>query len=180
MAEDLTNRVFDNLTVLGPVIPPVPIRRGVKRYWLCHCICGTEKPIREDHLLGRKIVSCSCHRNRQNRKQPTGKDASNWKGGRRIDAGYVLIYNPEHHRAKSNGYVKEHIVVMEEKLGRPLKRGENVHHINGIRSDNRHDNLELWISSQPPGQRVKDLIKWAEEILKEYDSEGTLHNGGIT
>lgn len=54
--------------------------------------------------------------------------------------------------------VHEHSYVMEQMLGRPLKRGESVHHKNGLRADNRPDNLELWVSSQPFGQRASDLI----------------------
>lgn len=62
----------------------------------------------------------------------------------------------------------EHRFKIAEKIGRPLKRHESVHHKNGNRSDNRLANLELWSSSQPPGQRVKDKVKWAKEILKLY------------
>lgn len=62
----------------------------------------------------------------------------------------------------------EHVVVMSEVLGRPLLDHERVHHLNGDRSDNRRENLELWSVSQPPGQRVSDKIKWAKEILALY------------
>jgi hypothetical protein len=65
--------------------------------------------------------------------------------------------------------VSEHKLVMERMLGRQLYPGENVHHRNGNRADNRPENLELWVTFQPCGQRPADLVAYAKEILARYD-----------
>lgn len=58
---------------------------------------------------------------------------------------------------------------MEQKLGRALRPDETVHHINGVRTDNRIENLELWVKrNQPAGQRVADRITDAVELLRAY------------
>ncbi len=57
---------------------------------------------------------------------------------------------------------------MEQQLGHKLLPDETVHHKNGVRNDNKPENLELWSSSHPKGQRVEDKVEWAKVILVRY------------
>lgn len=71
-----------------------------------------------------------------------------WQGGKITSQGYIMIKNRTHPNCCNNGYVKEHRLIMEKHLGRYLTKKEIIHHINGIRNDNRIENLQLMTQSE--------------------------------
>ena len=98
----------------------------------------------------------------------SGENHYNWKGGKHKDkSGYILIYLPGHPYARK-GCVREHRLVAENALGRYLKPSEIVHHVNGIKGDNRNKNLIICTSS---------YHRWLEKRMVElYQKE---HFGGV-
>lgn len=115
------------------------------------------------YALGRgKHLFCNrdCHYAHRRNRQKRCKTGS----------GYINVFvGVGYPGAVKSGYILEHRKVMQEALGRVLLPMENVHHINGVRDDNRIENLELWTVSQPQGQRVKDKVIWARQFLEFYD-----------
>ncbi len=98
-----------------------------------------------------------------------GSRHRDWKGGRNITKdGYVLVYRPDHPNARNNGYILEHRLVMAEEIGRPLTDEEVVHHINGIRDDNRLENLQLFESNAEhlAETLAGQIPNWSEEGKK--------------
>lgn len=81
--------------------------------------------------------------------------------------GYVVVFKKGHPNCRNGqGSIYQHVLIMSEYLGRPLRKGEIIHHKNGIRDDNRIENLELWDYAHPSGQRLEDKIKWYKEFLE--------------
>lgn len=104
------------------------------------CACGVR--------LGRdnKTGKCRrCHMALQGRKHGGKIGVANhaWTGGTTSKKGYVKVKRPNHHRADNHGYVWQHVLVVEEAMGRPIGAAECVHHVNENRSDNRPENL--WV-----------------------------------
>lgn len=143
--------------VLQEVVP----RDAHNTRWRCLCDCGNEILVYQPNLKSGRVASCGCKLNdyRDSRKKK-----------RTFSGGYAFVWCPEHPRSH-HGRVREHILVMEEFLGRRLFPGEEVHHLNTLRSDNRLENLELWVHGQPAGARVTDIVEWATEMLLRYAPE---------
>lgn len=101
--------------------------RSDAKYRFCSVSCAAKWRIRETNKTWNR----------------SGSNNPAWKGGIRMAQGYVFLIRPNHPRANNKGYVQEHRLIMEEHLGRYLTEKERVHHINGIKNDNRIDNLQL-------------------------------------
>lgn len=91
--------------------------------------------------------------------------------GDKSPAKYKTIVAHGHPNAKADGSILEHRLIMSQMIGRPLEKGENVHHKNGDGFDNRPENLELWNTAQPAGQRPADKVEYAIMILNLYAPE---------
>jgi hypothetical protein len=105
---------------------------------------------------------CNMHYLRVKQRGDVGPPGVIVRGRYKDGSGYIVV------RKQGNHKILEHRLIMEQLLGRDLKSFENVHHKNGVRDDNRIENLELWVKPQPQGQRVADLVAW---VVATYPDE---------
>lgn len=132
-------------------------------------VCNKEfrqKRINNNGYCSSKCKRLACTRRRQG--NPIKGDRKHIHGSGYTNAQGYKVFSSKHPNANGRGQIFEHTLVMSNHIGRPLHKGETVHHKNGIRDDNRIENLELWCKSHPYGQRVSDKISWAKEFLESY------------
>ena len=161
--KDLTGKRINHLKVLYST----RVEKSERWWWVCKCDCGMYALRPNWQLIGKyQCKSCGCRMGKSKDKR-AGTENHPLFGGHRTytSEGYVLKFAPNHPKAKDRR-VLEHRLVMEEHIGRTLTSDETVHHKNGIRDDNRIENLELWTGSHPYGVRKNDLTDWAISYLQ--------------
>jgi hypothetical protein len=144
--------------------PLAPLRRGETRQVCLFPGCGK---------LVNGLGLCSGHYKQARDGRPLAPLRPPWPNAGYIDNhGYRVRCVPGHPNAHGDGkrVIREHVLVMSQMLGRPLAKGEQVHHKNGIRHDNRPVNLELWTKQQPAGQRVVDKLAFCVDFINTYSA----------
>lgn len=143
-------------------------KAGQGCFWKCQCICGREKPISACSLRNGTSTGCR-HCATKHRGRTRAWTGNPWKS----DSGYVKQW------ATDGKEVWQHRVVMEEHIGRNLLPSETVHHKNGIRDDNRLENLELRMGNHGKGQNIKDRVFDALRLLDLYNPEYLSNSGRL-
>jgi len=174
---DKTGQEFDRLTVLGRE----PESRNRKHIdWVCKCICGNTCLATTQQLQSKLKRSCGCLQKEIATQilkthcigKYTGQNHQKFKGTNTkwlvTKSGYVQTQQWVGIRKRKT--ILQHVFVMEKYLGRPIDSSkESVHHINGIRDDNRIENLRLKPAFHGKGfDNIEDCINYCVERLKLY------------
>lgn len=169
IAAKLVGQRFGKLTVIGRAEDKERQNSAKAIQWLCRCDCGLEEIVIGQFLKHGVRTQCKRCAREEVRDAAEGSKFT-------TSSGYVMVKRRNHPNANKHGYVLEHVLVMSEMIGRSLQNDETVHHKNGVKDDNRPENLELWCSNHSKGQRVEDIIKHSVEMLQLYASHLLMRN----
>ena len=128
--------------------------------WLaCNC-CGKERWVNFYRTKHPNYTGCCVSCMARSKKFWTGENHWNWKGGKYL-ATYSLVRCPNEFSSMANagGYVLEHRLIMAKYLGRPLANTEVIHHLNGVPTDNRKENLVIVDSNSHERHTLNNLLK---------------------
>lgn len=147
-------------------------RKLADEKWQVHCVqCGKPMPIqrRPGGTINRQKKLCSTACRSQFRQEHAPKLFDGGIRTRHLKRGYVWLSIPAYlSRTGKKTYMLQHRYVMEQHLGRAMLKQETIHHINGVRDDNRIENLELFSTHHGEGSRVTDKVAHAIEVLRLY------------
>ena len=137
---------------------PIGSKNGVRNVITFTCsVCGKKFKRWSCHRKGKTIQCSMICRNKSYKKKFVGANNGMWKYNRlKKRLGYVFVVSSY---KTNSGYMQEHRYVMEQHIGRKLKPSERIHHINGIKHDNRIDNLIL-LPNQSEHQKLHCKLKY--------------------
>lgn len=140
--------------------------------------CSTAIVTKHMREMGLSRTNREAQQLRSAQGKSTGKNSYRWNGGRKMNRGYVEIYMPDHHLTDAKGYVREHCYVWEEHNQMQIPDGWHVHHLNGVKDDNRPENLV----AMPNGTHAlehgrepyKARIRLLEERVRQLETQLSL------
>lgn len=142
----------------------------MKKCIRCNSIFTKKTNTSRNDFNKQKFCNISCFRKSlsENLFKKRGKNSIFWKGGIQYHKGYKYVYAPDHPYRARELYVGEHRLVVEEHIGRFIKKSEFVHHINGDRLDNRIENLYLC----KDGKEHTAIHRQMDELMFELIKNG--------
>jgi len=147
---------------LGEVVKGNEIGKRTKDWfvWSACPDCGKQRWVRRSKAMLDNFTNlCQRCNGKRPKPMPKGENHWKWKGGRKIELGYIRVLLPSDDfffPMTHNGYVAEHRLVMARHLNRCLLQWESVHHKNGDKMDNNLDNLELF----PTSLKHNSITRW--------------------
>ena len=155
---------------------------------ICKCGCGqptkmiTHTNNKSGRIKGKYNEFITGHNSKgknnpvrgKSRPDMTGVGNPKWKGGRKKHSGYIAILMPDYPSCDCSGYVLEHRLIVEQQIGRYLSTEEQCHHINGIKDDNRPENLMAFVNASahtrfhanPNNVKPEEIIFDGRELCK--------------